>query len=73
MGDFDGNGHDDLAVGVPGERDARGTFAAGPSRPGSGMASILYGNLTLASVAEEGGYDPRGLGAEQNQIWSQGR
>jgi hypothetical protein len=54
-GDFDGNGYQDLAVGVPGENVGDGS--AHPSAPAAGAVQILAGG-------------PRGLRAT-SQLWSQ--
>jgi hypothetical protein len=54
-GDFDGDGFDDLAVGVPNE-DAVDDF--GTNHPDAGKINVLYGTVD-------------GLGATDNQLWSQ--
>ena len=43
-GDFDGDGHDDLAIGIPGE-----DFGVGGTIPNCGLANVLYGG--------DGGFD----------------
>jgi hypothetical protein len=54
-GDFDGDGFDDLAVGVPNE-DAVDDF--GTNHPDAGKINVFYGTAG-------------GLGALDNQLWSQ--
>jgi hypothetical protein len=54
-GDFDGDGFDDLAIGVPNE-DTVDDF--GTNHPDAGKINVLYGTAG-------------GLGALDNQLWSQ--
>jgi hypothetical protein len=54
-GDFDGDGFDDLAVGVPNE-DAVDDFDV--NHPDAGKINVLYGTVD-------------GIGALDNQLWSQ--
>ncbi len=42
-GDFDGDGYDDLAVGIPGEDLASGTFPNLVTQPNAGMVSVWKG------------------------------
>ncbi len=54
-GDFDGDGFDDLAIGVPAESLGE---APDPIVPGAGAVAVLYGSAS-------------GLTAVGNQLWSQ--
>jgi hypothetical protein len=60
VGDFDGDGYDDMVVGVPDE-DAEGftQIEGGGNSIGKGAINVIYGR-------------PGGLSSSRNQLWQQG-
>ena len=60
-GDFNGDGVDDLAIGVPGETDPGGLFVGLDSQ---GLVHVLYGR-TAAEAGPDGPPGPSPLGSEK--------
>ncbi len=60
IGDFNGDGIGDVAIGVPGE----GLVAGGTNRPNAGAVSVIYGSAANGLVASQ-------AGVPSSQLWHQ--